>query len=806
MTDSPRDTTNTSDSGRDLASATIRVERLRAEIERANHLYYVLDAPEISDAAFDSLLRELVELETTWPELVTADSPTQRVGAFSPTEPAASVAAVELDEPALTITSAFATVTHATRMYSLDNAMDFDELDAWLTRTINAAQALGYPSPVFVCELKIDGSSIALTYRDGHLVRAATRGDGIIGEDVTENIRTVKDVPHILGEPLVASMPGDFKREVQGSLFDSLSDARQPIDDAQQQQPNAQQSTDDPLTASQSQEVEVRGEVYMPKASFARLNDAISKEAEASGKATRLFANPRNAAAGSLRQKDPAITAGRDLATFVYAIAEPDAVGVSGQWQLLEWLRQAGFHVNPDVIRCLRPDDVRGFCRQAIEDRDALPYEIDGVVVKVDDFSLQIELGFTAKAPRWAIAFKFPPEEKTTLLRRIVVQVGRTGVLTPVAEFDPVSISGSVVARATLHNLDEVHRKDVRIGDTIIVRKAGDVIPEVLGPVLAFRLDEAAPWQMPELCPSCGAPVFKDDDGVAWRCVSAECPAQLHERLAHWVSRGAMDIDGMGTRIIGKLIEAGLLDDVASFYRLTVDQLSELPTGEQRFINHYSGHGKREAVGDFETEPVLLGETMATKIHAQITASKSQPLSRVLFGLGIRNIGKTVAEAICRSFASIDELMTASAEELCEIEGVGQVIAQSVTRFFAAPSNQRLIEALKTAGLTLRETPMGESGLSTGAAGRLGEHPAAQPLAGLTFVLTGSLERFTRDEAESALRALGAKTSGSVSSKTSYVVAGSGAGSKLAKATELGISVLSEDDMERILDTGSVAG
>ncbi|MDR0349964.1 MAG: NAD-dependent DNA ligase LigA [Coriobacteriales bacterium] len=740
-----------------LEEARAHIERLRAEIDHHSYLYYALDAPRISDAAFDSLMRELQELERQWPELVVPSSPTQRVGGFVRGE-------------------AFASVAHASRMYSLDNAMDLDELDAWLARTRQAVAELAsevgetdelaaeagetdelasevgetdgalapglLPTCVYVCELKIDGSSLALTYADGELVRAATRGDGSVGEDVTANVRTVRDIPLRLRRPL----PG---------------------------------------------EIEVRGEIYMPHASFEALNVAIAAEAAEAGKTAHPFANPRNAAAGSLRQKDARITAGRDLATFMYALADTSA-SIQGQWELLSWLREMGFHVNPTIARCTTEQEVRDFCVSAIEKRNQLPYDIDGVVVKLDSFALQRALGFTAKAPRWAIAFKFPPEEKTTVLRDIVVQVGRTGVLTPVAEFAPVSVAGSTVSRATLHNIDEVRRKDVRVGDTIIIRKAGDVIPEVLGAISSLRPADAPLWEMPQSCPSCGSPVFQDADGPAYRCDSAECPAQLLERLSHWVSRGALDIDGLGPKIIQRLIESGLLRDVAGFYRLKIEQLATLETGEEKYLRSMPLK-KREETGDFEKEPALLGETIARKLHEQIQASKTRPFARVLFGLGVRNVGKTVAETIAWHYRSLEALAAAPEEELKSIEGVGPIIARSITHFFATPDNIRLIAELKEAGLG------GVTGEDATAAGRP-ENP--QTLAGLTFVLTGTLEHHTRDEAEELLRSWGAKASSSVSSKTSYVVAGPGAGSKLTKAQKLNIPILDEPTLTSILKTG----
>jgi DNA ligase (NAD+) len=665
-------------------------------------------------------------------------------------------------------------------MYSLDNAMDLDELEAWLTRTEAQVLSLGLEPPVYVCELKIDGSSLALTYRDGHLIRAATRGDGTTGEDVTANIRTVADVPSQIAWPV----PNSAIQTPDQPAFDLNTPASSQPTPAPINTTTTQQAT--LFSTENAIEIEVRGEIYMPKSSFQRLNQAIQDEADANNRQARLFANPRNAAAGSLRQKDPAITAARDLATFIYAVADPSPIAIDSQWQLLEWLRQSGFHVNPDVSRCQTTDEVREFCKEALEQRDELPYEIDGVVVKIDDYNLQDRLGFTARAPRWAIAYKFPPEEQTTVLRRIIVQVGRTGVLTPVAEFDPVRVAGSLVARATLHNLDEVNRKDLRVGDTVIIRKAGDVIPEVLEPVLALRPDDSSSWQMPDRCPSCDSPVFRDLEGVAYRCLSADCPAQRQERLAHWVSRGAMDIDGMGSKIIEKLVEAGCLTDVADFYRLTVQQLAELPTGEQKYARSLTTK-QRQLTDDYQKVPVLLGQTMAAKLFAQIEASKNQDFSRLLFGLGIRNVGKTVAETLCQTYKSIDALTAASEEELCSIEGVGPVIAESIIQFFATPDNRRLISELHAAGLNMAEA--------------VSEASEAKVLSGLTFVLTGSLEHFNRDAAEAQLKALGAKTASSVSAKTDYVVAGPGAGSKLAKALELGIAVLDETDLEVILTT-----
>ena len=684
-----------------------RAEALRREIEHHSYQYYALDAPTISDAAFDSLMRELREIEAAHPELVTASSPTQRVGGY--------------------VGEQFAPVVHERRMYSLDNAMDLDELDEWMERT---AVACGGALPPLCCELKIDGSSIALTYEDGVLVRAATRGDGTTGEDVTVNMRTVRDVPLRLRD------------EARGAIAPGV------------------------------ETLELRGEVYMPKKSFEALNAAAEEEGRAP------FANPRNAAAGSLRQKDPAVTKMRDLSTFMYAIADDAALEVEGQWELLQWLRKAGFHVNPDVRLCTTAEEVRGFCRECLDRRESLPYEIDGVVVKVNDFARQRAMGFTARAPRWAIAFKFPPEEKTTLLRDITVQVGRTGALTPVAELTPVVAAGSTVARATLHNLDEVHRKDVRVGDTVIVRKAGDVIPEVLGPVLSLRSPEARIWEMPSVCPSCGSSVVRDPGEVAFRCISIDCPAQALERLLHWASRGALDIDGMGEEIVSRLVESGRVADVADYYSLSEEELASLDMGRVKA----------------DGEPVRLGHTVAKKLVAAIEASKGRSFARVLFGLGIRHVGKTTAEAIAAAYPSMDALAAAGEDELAGVYGVGPKVAHGMWLFFRTPDNVSVIERLRAAGVTMADEAVA-----------VGEE-VPQVLAGLTFVLTGMLAHsgMTRDEAGARLKAMGAKVSGSVSKKTSFVVAGENAGSKYDKAVALDVPVLDEAQLLNLLETGEV--
>ena len=691
-----------------------RAAELNRILNHAAYAYYALDNPELTDAEFDRLLIELQQLEAAYPELVTEDSYTQRVGGY--------------------VSEQFEPVQHAARMYSMDDAMNLEELDAWLSRTDEALGASPTNPVAYTCELKIDGLGVALTYRDGQFVRAATRGDGSTGENVTANVLTISDVPREL------ALAGLEQVENRGL----------------------------------NQSIEVRGEVYMPKHSFIRLNE----DADAAGK--QPFANPRNAAAGSLRQKDPKITAHRDLETFIYAVADEGPLDVHSQWEFLNWLRSCGFNVNPHTRRCLSAQEVHDFCAQALEQRGDLNYDIDGVVVKVDSFASQEALGFTSRAPRWAIAFKFPPEEKQTILREIRIQVGRTGVLTPVAEFDPVTVAGSTIARATLHNLDEIRRKNVREGDTIIVHKAGDVIPEVVGPVLSLRPADAVEFQMPGVCPSCGSPVIQEEGEVAFRCVSIDCPAQAVERLIHWGSRKAMDIDGLGDELINRMVEEGVLSDVADFYdKLTEETLANMPTGrvyDTDTADHLSG------------DSIPVGHTIAKKVMAQVEESKTRGLGRVLFGIGMRHVGANVAELLAQEFGSIQALATASVEKIAEIPGIGPKIAESVHEFFSIPENVAVIERLRQAGVVLEEEKS--------------ESELPSTLAGLTFVLTGTLEHFTRDEAAAQLKAMGAKVSGSVSKKTSFVVAGEAAGSKLTKAESLGVPVLDEAALQQILETG----
>lgn len=692
-------------------SPRARAAELNRLLSTYAYQYYALDDPQVTDAEFDRLLRELQAIEEVHPELVTPDSYTQQVGGY--------------------VSEQFEPVRHAQRMYSIDDAMNLEELDEWLARTDEALGSTPEHPVAYTCELKIDGLGVALTYRDAQFVRAATRGDGTTGENVTANVLTIGDIPHALAQAGLA-------RVADGGL---------------------------------GQSVEVRGEVYMPKHSFVRLNE----DADAVGR--EPFANPRNAAAGSLRQKDPKVTAVRDLETFIYAVADEAPLAVTTQWQFLQWLRDCGFNVNPNAARCTSAREVHEFCANALAHREDLDYDIDGVVVKVDSFDGQAALGFTARAPRWAIAFKFPPEEKRTVLREIRVQVGRTGVLTPVAEFDPVLVAGSTIARATLHNIDEVRRKNVRVGDTIVVHKAGDVIPEVVGPVLELRPEGSVDWEMPSACPSCGSPVIREEGEVAYRCVSIDCPAQATERLIHWGSRNAMDIDGLGDEIVSRMVEQGLLTDVADFYdKLTEEALSEVSCGRQTV----------------DGDDIVVGKTIAAKVMAQVNQSRGRGLARVLFGLGIRHVGANVARALATHFRSMQALMTAAPEDIAAIDGVGPKIAASVHEFFSVKKNVAVVERLREAGVVLEE--------------EVEEPDAPQTLAGLTFVLTGTLQNYKRTEAAKLLEAMGAKCTGSVSKKTSYVIAGEAAGSKLAKAEQLGVPVLDESALVQILTTGQVPG
>ncbi len=666
-----------------------QIEALRTEIRHHERLYHVEDRPEITDAEYDALLRRLRELEAAHPELVTPDSPTQRVGG--------------------TPVGELPSVRHEVPLLSLENAYSREELAAWVERV---SGRLDGRVPPFVCELKIDGLSISLVYENGALVRAATRGDGTTGEEVTPNVRTIRSVPLRLkdGPPAL---------------------------------------------------LEARGEVYLSKTSFARLNG----EREARGEP--LFANPRNAAAGSLRLLDARITAERRLSAYLYAIArwEGDAEPET-QSERLVALERLGFPVSAHRARVTTGlDGLVAFLDSWQTKRRELDVETDGVVIKVESVSDQRRLGQTAKFPRWAIAYKFPPEEATTRVTAIVVQVGRTGVLTPVAEFEPVFLAGSTVKRATLHNYEDLARKDVRVGDTVAIEKGGDVIPKVTRVLLDRRPDGAAPFLMPSACPVCGETVVREQGAVAFRCPNRTCPAKVRESIRHFVSRKAMDVEGLGDERIEQLLEEELLDGIASLYRLRAEDLAPL----ERW-----------------------GEKSASLVIAEIERSKDAGLSRLLFGLGIRQVGEKTGKVLARRFLSMEALEAASEEVLTGVQDVGPETARDIRDWFSRESSQDLLTKLREAGVRMTES---------------GAVPAGEgPLAGKVFVLTGTLPRRTREEAAAAIETAGGKVSGSVSKKTSAVIAGEEAGSKLDKARALGVPVWSEDDLDRLLAGGSGEG
>jgi DNA ligase (NAD+) len=661
-----------------LGEARRRVEELRAEIDRHNYLYYVLDRPEISDAEYDRLYRELVELEERYPELRTPDSPTQRVGA-PPAE-------------------AFAPVRHHARMYSLDNAFTREELAAWVERVRRAVGEV-----TFACELKIDGVACAMVYEDGRFVRGATRGDGVTGEDVTANMRTIRALPMRLRDPAPPAL------------------------------------------------LEVRAEVYLPVEAFEKLN----AELEAAGKPT--FANPRNAAAGSLRQKDPQVTASRPLTYLVHGVGAVRGKRFETHTAWLAWLREAGLRTSPHVEEARDLEGVWAFIERWRERRHDLDFEIDGVVVKVNEIRAQEELGYTAKAPRWAIAFKYPPEEAVTRLRSIEVHVGRTGAATPYAVLEPVRVGGVTVTTATLHNADEVARRDVRPGDWVIVRRAGDVIPEVVGPVRERRPKGLRPWRMPKTCPSCGSEIVRPEGEVVAYCTGIDCPSQRIERIFHFASRGAMDIEGLGYQTITELVERGLLKDVGDIYALTDQDLASLTGFKERKV---------------------------ANLRRAIEASRSRPLARLLTGLGIRHVGGTVAERLAAHFGSLEALEAASEEEIAAVEGIGPVIARSVVEFFRQPRNRAVLDKLRRAGVRTSEE----------------RRPSRRtPLTGKTVVLTGGLSSMTREEAKEALREAGATVTETVSKRTDYVVAGANPGSKYDRAVALGVPIIDEEELLRLL-------
>lgn len=646
-----------------------RIQDLTALLNEAGYRYYVLDDPTLPDFEYDRLLRELEDLEKAYPAYVLPDSPTKRVGGQA--------------------VNTFGEVTHAVPLMSLQDVFSMEELEDFLNRTQEAM-----PNAAYSVEPKIDGLSVALEYEDGRFVRGATRGDGVVGEDVTENLKTIRSIPMTL-------------ENAPARLI-------------------------------------VRGEVYMPKKTFRTLNAALEENGE------KTFANPRNAAAGSLRQKDPKVTAKRKLDILVFNVQLAEGVTFTSHCETLEYLKSLRFKVIP-YKKLSDPKKIEEEILRINEEREKLPCDIDGGVVKLDDLAQRELLGATAKFPRWAVAYKYPPEVKSTVIEDIVIQVGRTGVLTPKAVVAPVRLAGTTVTNATLHNQDFISRLDVRIGDTVRIRKAGEIIPEILGVDLSKRPENTKPYFLPDRCPVCGAEVVRDEDGAFLRCTGAECPAQLSRNIAHFVSRDAMDIDGLGSAIVESLISQKLIKSPADIYYLTLEEISGLWKS---------------------------GTTAAKKLLAAIEASKQQDLSRLIYALGIRQVGVKTGKSLAAAFGSMDALMEASLETLTAVPDIGEITAQSIYEWFRQDQSQHLIRRLREAGLNFESKRV----------------ITDTRLAGKTVVLTGTLSRFTREEATEKIELLGGKASGSVSRKTSFVVAGENAGSKERKARELGIPVLTEDE------------
>ncbi|MGA9348933.1 MAG: NAD-dependent DNA ligase LigA [Anaerolineae bacterium] len=668
-----------------------QIEELRKEIRYHNYRYYVLDSPVVSDAEYDKLMRELQELEAAYPELVTPDSPTQRVGA----EP--------LDR--------FEKVRHPKPMLSLSDAFDEEELRAWLERISKLLPEGVTPKDLqYVVEPKIDGLTVVLTYEDGHYVQGATRGNGVEGEDVTTNLKTIRGVP-----------------------------LRIPV------------SPDGPPPAR----LVVRGEAYMPIDQFEKFNRRQAELGE------KTFANPRNAAAGSVRQLDSRITASRPLSIFTYAVVDSEGVAVTTQWDSLQYLKRMGFPVNTD--NRLLPDfeEVVAYCHEWMKKRDTLGYEVDGVVVKINSLELQEHLGAVGNAPRGAVAYKFPGREATTRLLDIGINVGRTGTLNPFAILEPVEVGGVIVRQAALHNEEDIHRKDIRIGDTVTVRRAGEVIPYVEGPIVDLRTGEEMVFHMPDRCPACGEPVVKPEGEVAHYCVNAACPAQLVRRVEYFASRGTMDIEGFGSRMAEQFVKEGLLKDVGDFYYLRREDILSL-----------------EGFAEKSTDNLL----------AAIETSKDRPLWRLITALGIRFVGSVVAQLLTEHYSSIDELMAATQEELQTIPGLGPNTAGSIVEWFGRERHRALIEKLRQAGVRMEERREVEEAIS-------------QPLAGLTFVITGTLPSMSRDEAQALIERHGGKVAGSVSSNTDYLLVGEApGGTKYDKARELGVPMIEEAELLRMIE------
>ena len=646
-----------------------RIGELTRLLNQAGYQYYVLDDPQMQDFEYDQLLRELETLEAQYPQWKQPDSPTQRVGGAA--------------------LSKFEKVTHAVPLMSLQDVFSMEELEDFLTKILEQ-----YPETAFSVEPKVDGLSVALEYENGLFVRGATRGDGVVGEDVTENLKTIPSIPMAI--------------------------------------PNA------------PARLIVRGEVFMPKESFRKLNE----EQEAEGKP--LFANPRNAAAGSLRQLDPKIAAKRRLDILIFNVQLAEGVEFETHSQSLRYLRDLHFKVIPSQILSA-PKEIGKAVEAINENRENLTCDIDGAVIKVDSLALREQLGATAKFPRWAAAYKYPPEIKPTVVEDIVVQVGRTGVLTPKAVVRPVRLAGTTVTNATLHNQDFITQRDIRIGDTVLIRKAGEIIPEILEVDLSKRPENTQPYRLPACCPVCGAPTEREEDGAFLRCTGAECPAQLSRNLAHFVSRDAMDIDGLGSAIVDALIEKGYLKSPADIYYLTLDNLKSL---------------------------WQKGDTAANNLLTAIEASKQQDVSRLIYGFGIRQVGAKTARVLAAAFGNLENLMAADVEALTQVEDIGEITAQSIVSWFSQPQSEHLIRRLKEAGVNMESL----------------RKITDTRFAGKTFVLTGALTKFTREEASQKIELLGGKVSGSVSKKTSFVVVGENAGSKERKARELGIPLLTEDD------------
>ena len=669
----------------------VRAAELRRELNYHNHRYYTLDAPVIADGQYDSLMRELREIEAQHPEFFGADSPTQRVGGDA--------------------SSAFHEVEHSRPMLSLGNAFDFDELEAWHRRVTGLLDGSSFQ---MVCELKIDGLAVNLTYENGVLVQGATRGNGTTGEDVTRNLRTIRTIPIslLVGAP---------------------------------------------------EHLEVRGEVYLPIGEFRRLNEERAERGD------QLYANPRNTGAGSIRQLDPKVTAARNMEIWVYSLGDPDAPEVPrDHWEALQWLQGLGLRINPENRLCQTIEEVHDYYQSWLERRHDLPYEADGVVVKVSPLGMQAQLGVVGREPRWAIAYKFPAEQATTKLLRIGINVGRTGSLNPYAVLEPVVVGGATLQHASLHNEEDIHRKDIRVGDTVTVERAGEVIPQVVGPILAQRTGAEQVFRMPERCPECDTLVVKNDDDAMHRCPNPSCPAQFFELLKHFVGKGAADIDGLGERWCGILIEQGMVLDVADLYLLEKDRLLELDR---------------------------MGDKLATRIMTNIEASKTRPLPRMLFALGITHVGSEVAELLAQNFLGGNELTRASEDDLISIEGIGPKIAESIIAWFQNPVNLKVLRKLGDAGVKLEQDslPVTSAAAPSGAA----------PFGGLTFVVTGTLSTLSRSEAEGRIKGLGGKVTSSVTKKTSYVVVGESPGSKVATAKKLGTPILDEDAFLQLLQSPS---